>query len=54
MLFQHQSGGTHISGFKTALLEFLILTQKKIIYLKGIKSNLTGDDMREGLNYYFS
>jgi DNA gyrase subunit B len=41
-------GGTHISGFKTALTRVLNSYAKENNLLKGIKINLTGDDMREG------
>ncbi|MBT3583401.1 MAG: DNA topoisomerase (ATP-hydrolyzing) subunit B [Halobacteriovoraceae bacterium] len=42
-------GGTHISGFKTALTRVLNAYAKNNNLLKNIKTNLTGDDMREGL-----
>ena len=42
-------GGTHVSGFKTALTRVLNQYGKENNLLKGIKTNLTGDDMREGL-----
>ncbi|MDC1175222.1 DNA topoisomerase (ATP-hydrolyzing) subunit B [Bacteriovoracaceae bacterium] len=42
-------GGTHISGFKTALTRVLNSYAKENNLLKGIKTNLTGDDMREGI-----
>jgi DNA gyrase subunit B len=41
-------GGTHISGFKTALTRVLNAYAKDNNLIKG-KLNLTGDDMREGL-----
>jgi DNA gyrase subunit B len=41
-------GGTHISGFKTALTRVLNSYAKDNNLIKG-KLNLTGDDMREGL-----
>ncbi|MFT6633663.1 MAG: DNA gyrase subunit B [Bacteriovoracaceae bacterium] len=41
-------GGTHISGFKTALTRVLNNYAKDNNLIKG-KINLTGDDMREGL-----
>ncbi|MCO4794543.1 MAG: DNA topoisomerase (ATP-hydrolyzing) subunit B [Bacteriovoracaceae bacterium] len=47
-------GGTHISGFKTALTRILNAYAKENNLLKGIKMNLTGDDMREGLTAIIS
>jgi DNA gyrase subunit B len=47
-------GGTHISGFKTALTRVLNQYAKENNLLKGIKTNLTGDDMREGLTAIIS
>ncbi len=47
-------GGTHISGFKTALTRCLNAYAKENNLLKGIKTNLTGDDMREGLTAIIS
>jgi DNA gyrase subunit B len=47
-------GGTHISGFKTALTRCLNAYAKDHNLLKGLKSNLTGDDMREGLTAIIS
>ena len=47
-------GGTHISGFKTALTRCLNSYAKDNNLLKGLKSNLTGDDMREGLTAIIS
>jgi len=47
-------GGTHISGFKTALTRVLNSYAKDNNLLKGIKTNLTGDDMREGLTAIIS
>lgn len=41
-------GGTHISGFKTALTRVMNAYAKDNNIIKG-KINLTGDDMREGL-----
>jgi DNA gyrase subunit B len=42
-------GGTHVSGFKTALTRVLNNYAKENNLLKNIKTNLTGDDMREGM-----
>lgn len=47
-------GGTHISGFKTALTRVLNQYAKENNLLKGIKTNLTGDDMREGVTAIIS
>jgi len=47
-------GGTHISGFKTALTRCLNSYAKDNNLLKGLKANLTGDDMREGLTAIIS
>jgi len=47
-------GGTHISGFKTALTRVLNQYAKDNNLLKGIKVNLTGDDMREGVTAIIS
>jgi len=47
-------GGTHISGFKTALTRVLNAYAKDTNMLKGMKTNLTGDDMREGLTAIIS
>ncbi len=47
-------GGTHISGFKTALTRVLNSYAKDNNLLKGIKANLTGDDMREGVTAIIS
>ena len=42
-------GGTHVSGFKTALTRVLNNYAKENGLLKNLKVSLTGDDMREGL-----
>ncbi|OFZ76307.1 MAG: DNA gyrase subunit B, partial [Bdellovibrionales bacterium RIFOXYC2_FULL_39_8] len=42
-------GGTHISGFKTAITRVLNNYAKDNNLLKNLKVALTGDDMREGL-----
>ncbi len=46
-------GGTHVSGFKTALTRVLNNYAKDNNLIKG-KLNLTGDDMREGLTAIIS
>jgi DNA gyrase subunit B len=48
------SGGTHISGFKTALTRVFNSYAKENNLLKNVKINLTGDDMREGLTAIIS
>ena len=47
-------GGTHVSGFKTALTRVLNQYAKENNLLKNIKIALTGDDMREGLTAIIS
>ncbi len=47
-------GGTHISGFKTAITRVLNAYAKENNLLKGIKTSLTGDDMREGMTAIIS
>jgi len=47
-------GGTHVSGFKTALTRVLNAYAKDSNLLKNIKINLTGDDMREGVSAVIS
>lgn len=42
-------GGTHVSGFKTALTRVLNNYAKDNNLMKNVKIALTGDDMREGL-----
>jgi DNA gyrase subunit B len=42
-------GGTHISGFKTAITRQLNSWAKESGLTKNLKMSLTGDDMREGL-----
>ncbi len=46
-------GGTHVSGFKTALTRVLNAYAKENNLIKG-KLSLTGDDMREGLTAIIS
>lgn len=47
-------GGTHLSGFKTAITRILNSYAKDNNLLKGLKANLTGDDMREGITAIIS
>ncbi len=47
-------GGTHISGFKTAITRVLNAYAKENNVLKNSKISLTGDDMREGLTAVIS
>jgi DNA gyrase subunit B len=47
-------GGTHISGFKTAITRQLNSWAKDSGLTKNSKMNLTGDDMREGLTAIIS
>ncbi|MEK7510122.1 MAG: DNA topoisomerase (ATP-hydrolyzing) subunit B [Patescibacteria group bacterium] len=42
-------GGTHITGFRSALTRMLNEYAKKNNFLKGDEDSLTGDDVREGL-----
>ncbi len=42
-------GGTHLVGFKTALTRTINQYATSANLLKGIKENLTGEDIREGL-----
>ena len=47
-------GGTHISGFKTALTRVLNQYAKDSALTKNLKMTITGDDMREGLTAIIS
>lgn len=47
-------GGTHLTGFKTALTRVINDYAKKNELLKGIDGGLTGDDVREGLTAIIS
>ena len=47
-------GGTHLTGFKTALTKSINDYAKKNELLKGMDSALTGDDVREGLTAIIS
>ena len=42
-------GGTHLSGFRTALTRTINAAAKQAGLFKDVKENLTGDDVREGL-----
>ncbi|MFC5703164.1 DNA topoisomerase (ATP-hydrolyzing) subunit B [Cohnella faecalis] len=47
-------GGTHESGFKSALTRIINDYARKMGYVKDNESNLTGDDAREGLTAIIS
>ncbi len=47
-------GGTHLTGFKTALTRVINDYAKKNDLIKGVDSGLTGDDVREGLTAIIS
>jgi DNA gyrase subunit B len=49
-----QDGGTHLSGFKTALTRVVNTYARKNGFLKEKDTNLTGDDVREGLTAVIS
>ena len=42
-------GGTHLSGFRTALTRTINAAGQALGLFKDVKENLTGDDVREGL-----
>jgi DNA gyrase subunit B len=42
-------GGTHLSGFKTALTRTINAVGQSLGLFKDVKDNLSGDDVREGL-----
>jgi DNA gyrase subunit B len=42
-------GGTHLSGFRTALTRTVNYAGQQMGLFKDVKENLTGDDVREGL-----
>jgi DNA gyrase subunit B len=42
-------GGTHLSGFRTALTRTINFAGQQMGLFKDVKENLTGDDVREGL-----
>jgi len=47
-------GGTHLTGFKTALTRVINDYAKKNDIIKGVDGGLTGDDVREGLTAVIS
>ncbi len=49
-----QEGGTHITGFRTALTRVLNDYARKNGFLKAEEENLSGDDVREGLTAVIS
>jgi DNA gyrase subunit B len=42
-------GGSHLSGFRTALTRTINYAGQQLALFKDVKENLTGDDVREGL-----
>ena len=42
-------GGTHLSGFRTALTRTINSAGQQMGLFKDVKENLSGDDVREGL-----
>jgi len=42
-------GGTHLSGFRSALTRTINAAAQQVNHIKDAKDNLTGDDVREGL-----
>lgn len=47
-------GGTHLSGFRTALTSAINTYAQKMEMLKGLTTTLNGDDVREGLTAVIS
>ena len=47
-------GGTHLSGFKTALTRTINAAGQALGLFKDVKENLSGDDVREGLTVVIS
>jgi len=45
----NRDGGTHLSGFRAALTRTINVYAQKHNLLKGMKENLAGEDVREGL-----
>lgn len=51
---KNSEGGTHLTGFRTALTKCVNDYARKSNYLKEKDSNLSGDDLREGLTAIIS
>ena len=51
---KNSEGGTHLTGFRTALTKCVNDYARKAGYLKEKDSNLSGDDLREGLTAVIS
>ncbi len=49
-----REGGTHVIGFRSALTRSINTYAQANALLKGLKENLTGDDVREGLTAVLS
>src|SRR5215510_14252473 len=47
--FNTVDGGSHLSGFRTALTRTINYAGQQLGLFKDVKENLTGDDVREGL-----
>ncbi len=53
-LIHTMEGGTHVSGFRTALTRAVNEAARRGKYLKEKEENLTGDDLKEGLTAVIS